>query len=72
MTAVAPLRAVTAVLPDSLLTSTPVRILAAFVAINTVMYGALALAKVLPRLHPTRWIRRDNRRSEDRSIYPRG
>ncbi|GAA3823289.1 hypothetical protein [Cellulomonas soli] len=59
-----------AVLPATLLTSAPVRILAAFVAINTVMYGALALSKVLPKMHPSRWLRRDNRRAEDRSIHP--
>lgn len=57
-------------LPDEVLTSAPVRVLAAFVAINTVMYGALALAKVLPKIHPSRWLRRDNRRAEDRSIHP--
>jgi hypothetical protein len=45
-------------------------VLAAFVAINTVMYGALALAKILPKVYPSDWTRGRNRRTESRSIYP--
>ena len=45
-------------------------ILATFVAINTVMYAALALAKILPKVNPSDWIRRRNERSETRSIDP--
>ncbi|MGH3317508.1 MAG: hypothetical protein ACRDO0_15315 [Nocardioidaceae bacterium] len=45
-------------------------VLAAFVAINTVMYGALALAKILPKIYPSDWTRGRNRRARSRSIYP--
>ncbi|WP_129338239.1 hypothetical protein [Cellulomonas endophytica] len=61
-----------AVVPASVLDAGPARVLAAFVTINTVMYAALALAKVLPRVYPSTWFQRDNRRAEDRSIYPEG
>jgi len=56
--------------PESILHSDWFAVLATFVAINTVMYAALALAKVLPKIHPTEWIRTSNERSESRSIYP--
>lgn len=56
--------------PESLLHSQWFAILATFVAINTVMYAALALAKILPKLHPSDWIRTGNERSETRSIHP--
>ena len=45
-------------------------VLATFVAINTLMYGALAIAKILPKLHPGDWLRTHNQRSETRSICP--
>ncbi|WP_241977478.1 hypothetical protein [Cryobacterium cheniae] len=45
-------------------------ILAAFVAINTVMFAALAVAKILPKVHPTDWFRGRNRRAATRSIHP--
>jgi hypothetical protein len=61
-----------ALLPPSVMDSSPVRVLAAFVTVNTVMYCALAVAKILPRLHPTTWFPNDNRRSAERSIYPSG
>lgn len=47
-------------------------ILAAFVAINTILYAALAVAKILPKIHPADWIRGSNRRWETRSIHPDG
>lgn len=56
----------------SVLQSGPLRVLAAFVTINTVMYSALALAKILPKLYPAGWFPSRNRRAEDRSIYPEG
>lgn len=56
--------------PESLLHTDWFAVLATFVAINTVMYAALALAKVLPKVHPTEWIRTRNERAESRSIYP--
>lgn len=56
--------------PESVLHTDWFAILATFVAINTVMYAALAFAKVLPKIHPTEWIRTRNDRAESRSIYP--
>lgn len=56
----------------SVLQSGPLRVLAAFVTINTVMYSALALAKILPKVYPATWFPSRNRRAEDRSIYPAG
>ena len=57
-------------LPSSILDSEWFAVLAAFVAINTVMYVALALAKLLPRVHLTDLVMPRNRRSETRSIHP--
>lgn len=56
--------------PESVLHSELFAVLAAFVAINTVMYAALAAAKVLPKIYPSDWTRGRNRRTETRSIYP--
>jgi hypothetical protein len=58
------------ILPHTLVESVPFAILATFVAINTLMYAALATAKILPRLHPTDWLPRRHQRAETRSIYP--
>lgn len=57
-------------LPESLLASDLFAVLAAFVAINTVMYVALAVAKMLPKVYFSDFVDRRNRRSETRSIYP--
>ena len=57
-------------LPESILHSATFSILAAFVAINTVMYGALALGKLLPKVYVADWVSPRNQRSETRSIYP--
>ena len=57
-------------LPVSVLYSPWFGVLSAFVAVNTVMYVTLAILKMLPRLHPAGWFRRQNTRSETRSIYP--
>jgi hypothetical protein len=57
-------------LPPSILGSEAYAVLLTFVAINTVMYAALSVAKMLPKLHPGEWISRLNRRGETRSIYP--
>lgn len=59
-----------ALLPASTLHSDSFAILAAFVAINTVVYVALAVAKMLPKVYVSDWIRRSNRRSQTRSIHP--
>jgi len=58
--------------PSSVLHSNEFAILAAFVAINTVMFAALAVAKILPKVHPTDWLPGRNRRAETRSIHPDG
>jgi len=62
-----------AVFPSSWLTSTWYGTLTAFVAVNTLVYVALSISKILPRVHPTTWFRRQNgasQRRETRSIYP--
>jgi hypothetical protein len=56
--------------PSSLLHSEWFGVLAAFVAINTMMYAALAVAKMLPKLYVADWISHRDRRSETRSIHP--
>lgn len=57
-------------LPDSILSQPWVQLLAAFVAINTVVYVALAVVKTLPKLHVQDFLPRTYTRSETRSIYP--
>ena len=56
-------------LPDSALASPFFAIFSAFVGINTVIYVALAVAKILPKLYLTDWVGGRNRRSAARSIY---
>lgn len=58
------------ILPESVLASGWFAVLAAFVAINTVMYAALAIAKILPKIYRTDWFSRPNQRKQTRSIYP--
>lgn len=43
---------------------------AAFVAINTVMYVALALVRAMPRVHVWALVPRRYQRGETRSIHP--
>ena len=69
MTTPASLLAVGRLVPEGLLHSELFAVLAAFVAINTVMYGALAVAKMLPKVYPTDWVTSRNRRVASRSIY---
>jgi hypothetical protein len=57
-------------LPETLLHSELFAVLSAFVAINTVIYVTLAVAKVLPKVHLGDWIGSRNRRAETRSIHP--
>lgn len=59
-------------LPESFLRSEGFAILAAFVAINTVMYVALAIAKMLPKVYVSDWVDHRDRRGESRSIFPDG
>ncbi|MCH8559581.1 hypothetical protein [Nesterenkonia sp. DZ6] len=58
------------VLPPTVLESAWFLSLAGFVAINTVMFVALAVAKILPRIYVSDWAHGRQRRSETRSIYP--
>ena len=46
--------------------------LAAFVAVNTIMYVALAVAKMLPKVYLSDWRPGRSRRTETRSIHPEG
>lgn len=57
-------------LPDSILHSGLIAVLAAFVAINTIVYVTLSIAKILPKVYVTDWLSSRNRRSETRSIHP--
>ncbi len=57
-------------LPGTTLESSWFLALMAFVAVNTVMYVALAIAKAVPRLRARDLLPRRYRRTETRSIYP--
>lgn len=57
-------------LPESTLASGWFAVLSVFVAINTVMYVALAIGKVLPKVYPRDWLPRRYARSRTRSIHP--
>ncbi len=57
-------------LPDDLLRHEAFAVLAAFVAINTVGYVTLAVAKMLPKVYFRDWFGTRNRRQETRSIDP--
>ena len=57
-------------LPDSILRNEVIAVLAAFVAINTIVYVTLAVATILPKLYLRDWLSGRNRRSETRSIHP--
>ena len=56
--------------PQSLQHSTFFIVLATIVALNTVIYVSLAVAKILPKWFRSSWFRRGRVRSETRSIYP--
>ena len=62
----------TAVLSEKVLHTAWFGVLASFVALNTIMYCALSLAKVLPKLYLSDWVTSSNRRAQTRSIYPDG
>jgi len=57
-------------LPATFLRSPVFAVLATFVAINTVMYLSLAVAKVLPKIYVGDFLRGANRRRDNRSIHP--
>jgi len=46
------------------------QLLAAFVAVNTILYVALAVAKMLPKFYLNDWTAARRRRRETRSIHP--
>jgi len=55
--------------PESVLSSPFVSVLAAFVAVNTVIYATLAIAKLVPAIHIGELIPGRRRRFETRSIF---
>ena len=65
-------QAVLSLLPSSLLSTDAFRILAAFVAINTIMYAAVTVSKLVPKVNSAALRRARYQRSETRSIYPDG
>jgi len=56
-------------LPDTVLATAFFAVFSAFVGINTVIYVVLAVAKILPKIYFTDWVRGRNRRVAARSIY---
>jgi hypothetical protein len=58
------------VLPESVLHSAPFLVLATFVAVNTMIYAVLAVAKLAPKVYVTDLVRRRDQRRDNRSIYP--
>lgn len=59
-----------AMVPSEAVESRWFALLAAFVAVNTVMYVALSIAKAFPRVHPRDFLPRRYHRTETRSIHP--
>jgi hypothetical protein len=57
-------------LPESILHSGPFLVLATFVAVNTMMYAVLAVAKLAPKVYVTDLFRRRDQRVDNRSIHP--
>ena len=58
------------VLPEEFLSTPVFQFIAAFVALNTIVYAALAIAKMLPKVYVSDWVIRRGRRQESRSIDP--
>jgi len=65
-----PIHAWGILLPESFLRSPFFAVLATFVAINTMMYLSLAVAKILPKVYVSDYVHGSNRRGESRSIHP--
>jgi hypothetical protein len=59
-------------LPVSVLHSPLFAVLATFVAINTLMYLALAIATIMPKVYVSDLWQRHGRRDQTRSIHPDG
>lgn len=57
-------------LPESILNTPLFGLLAAFVAVNTVVFLALAVVKMLPAVPLSMLFIHRNRRIQNRSIYP--
>jgi hypothetical protein len=57
-------------LPESILHTDSFKMLATFVALNTLMYATLAVLKVLPKGYAFSWFSGFNRRAQNRSIHP--
>lgn len=57
-------------LPTSVLRSPFFSLLSTLVALNTLIFVTLAIAKMLPEIHPSDIFGRRGRRKETRSIYP--
>lgn len=61
---------IASLLPSDFLLSRPMQVLAAFVAVNTLIYATLAFGAMLPRIYPRSWFTHRSRRMETRSIHP--
>lgn len=59
-------------LPHRILESPAFSVFAAFVALNTLLYVTLSVAKILPKLYVSDWLPQRARRAETRSIHPDG
>ena len=59
-------------LSSDILVSRPYIVLATLVALNTTIFAALAVLKLLPRPRWPQWTRRGRTRTATRSIYPEG
>jgi len=60
------------ILPEDTLHARWFIVLAGFVAVNTLVYVTLSIAKAVPRIYLTDWLPRRYSRGETRSIYPDG
>jgi hypothetical protein len=59
-------------LPEPLLAAHWFAVLSTFVAINTILYVAMSIFKILPKPYLADVVERHGRRAETRSIYPNG
>lgn len=57
-------------IPSSLMSTPFFAVLSTLVAVNTLIFVTLAVAKMLPAIHPAEILHRRGRRKETRSIYP--
>jgi hypothetical protein len=60
------------VLPTEFLDTEFFQVLASFVALNTLIYVAVAIGSMLPKVYVSDFVHGRNRRKETRSIYPDG